>query len=99
MSDSADERARAASGEHPFVTGVLRSFDRLNDQEAQDETDFLLLGGTITRVAETDLECGWCWGGGWVCPCHGIATGCGQRPRERCSCVRETVYATLTSSS
>ena len=85
--------------EHPFIVGVMRELDRLDDRAAQDEADFILLGGTVTRVPETNPECGWCWGGGWVCPCHGIATGCNRGPRERCECVRETVYASTRNGS
>lgn len=86
--------------EHPFVTEVARHLAVLDDRDAQDEADFVLLGGAVERTSAPDPDCWYCWGTGHVCPCHGLGRQtCGCGPRERCECVRGVVTALPNGSS
>ena len=88
------DQSSTAITEHGFVAAVEQALRRHDDQAEQDETDFVLLGGTIERKTVANANCSDCFGAGWVCSCHAIPLSvCGMRPIEHCGCVRAVVTA------
>lgn len=76
-----------------FVSEVARILSGFDDQQAQDEIDVLLHGGTVPAVwlPRPDPGCDDCRGEGRVCPCHHFEASFGCRmygPAITCRCVK-----------